>query len=93
MLALERLLNRVLLGDVANGRVLAPNATLTLHTLESFGNCPGKRHSLEGLSYLCPLEKYLVEALWWMEVKTDTPAWVANVELGGLGERRGASYG
>ena len=50
MLGLERLLNGVLLGDVANGRVLAPNAMLTIHTLESFGNCLGERHSLEGLS-------------------------------------------
>jgi hypothetical protein len=90
---LEDLLDRVLLGDVADGRVLAPNATLTLHTLESFGNCLGKRHSLEGLSKICPLEKYLVEALWWTEVKTNTLAWVANMELGGHGEQRAAGYG
>ena len=93
MLGLKRLLDGVLLGDVANERVLAPNATLTLNTLESFGNCLGERHSLEGLSYLCPLKKCLVEALWWAEIKTNTLARVANVELGGLGERRGAGYG
>ena len=50
MLGLERLLDGVLLGDVANGRVLAPNATLTLYTLEPLGNCLGERHPLEGLS-------------------------------------------
>jgi hypothetical protein len=39
------------------------------------------------------LKKCLVEALRWAEIKTNTLAWVANVELGGLGERRGAGDG
>jgi hypothetical protein len=38
------------------------------------------------------LKKCLVEALWWAEIKTNMLAWVANVELGGLGELHGAGY-
>ncbi len=38
------------------------------------------------------MEKYLVEALWWTEVKTNALAWVANVELRGLGEQLGVGF-
>ena len=39
------------------------------------------------------MKKCLVEALRWAEVKGNTLAWVANVVLGGLGERRGSGDG
>ncbi len=38
-----------LIRGVANGGLLTPNATLTLHTLESFWYCLGERHPLDGM--------------------------------------------
>ena len=47
---LEGLLNRVLLGNIMNGLILAPNAPLALRQLKPFGHRLGERHVLQDLS-------------------------------------------
>ena len=81
MLGLKCLLDGVLLWDVADWGVLPSNAMLTLHTLESFWNCLGEQHPLEGLSPLCSLKKCHVGTPWGMKVNRHMLAWAANLEV------------
>jgi len=46
----------LLLVDVVDQGVLAPNTMLTLDGLQTFWKCLGERHLLEGLSQMFPLK-------------------------------------